>query len=481
MDNSFVSQDNINSIYDNINVYFVKNHNYNLDNEGKYKRIIKKLTKTIFKKIKNNDDYINMQHNQFHDLVLNKSISVLLNDINMKNYNSSIDIKSSNSSLNESIILGKNKSQDISMLKNRKSKKIKFNNNFNTTDIFNANNDNDNNDITEHFSDNIDDFNKQIKEANKKIKDNFNKIIESNKEVFKSNLLNTNTNEELEIKSFKTNQNVFEEILEDKLNESYKEESLVDSYNNIKLKDIISSVIFKQTDNSQGNKLESYDGEEYLPNLIETIGDQAPVQPLIYQNTGTGTERIDIKVITIDSGGVTGDNKLNTVGNFGTKGWYKFKVDLQDNVKIDKLCDVYLRNISVIGITTNLYCNYLVIDIEEFNIRNYSNNISMRNKIIISNTNTSDNTLTSGTGAGEVKEGGILNINYTNEENYITTINPSKLSQLTIFITNQDGENCETADQKTFYLGGSSKNRIIFELEFKSRRERDDLIIETND
>ena len=30
MDNSFISRNNIDNIYDNINAYFVKNHNYNL-------------------------------------------------------------------------------------------------------------------------------------------------------------------------------------------------------------------------------------------------------------------------------------------------------------------------------------------------------------------------------------------------------------------------------------------------------------------
>ena len=46
-------------------------------------------------------------------------------------------------------------------------------------------------------------------------------------------------------------------------------------------------------------------------------------------------------------------------------------MNLQDTIKVDKLCDVYLRNITIIGITTNATCNYLVIDVDEFNIRNY--------------------------------------------------------------------------------------------------------------
>jgi hypothetical protein len=237
------------------------------------------------------------------------------------------------------------------------------------------------------------------------------------------------------------------------------------------MKDIISSVVFKQKDNSKGNKLESYEGEEYLPNLIEPVGEQAPIQPLIYQNTGSGTERIDKKIITVDSGtkdGGANDLSSTSVTNNGTNYWYKFRVDLQDNVKIDKLCDVYLRNITVIGITSNDTCNYLVIDVDEFNIRNYSNNPYMRNKIIISNTNIV-NLATS-----------VLNINYSMEQNYITTINPSKLTDLSFTITNQDGDHADTDDSKTFFDQNGAANRIIFEFEFKSRGERDDLIIEKN-
>ena len=99
-------------------------------------------------------------------------------------------------------------------------------------------------------------------------------------------------------------------------------------------------MIFKQKDNSKGNELESYEEEVYMPNLIQEVGEQAPIQPLIYQNSGQGSERIDKRVITIDSG--TGN--LDSVTNNGTNPWFKFRVDLQDTVKIDKMCDVYLRS-----------------------------------------------------------------------------------------------------------------------------------------
>ena len=109
MDNSFISKENINNIYDNINVYFVKNHNYNLDDYDKYKKIVKKISKTIFNSIKNNNSYKNILANDFNDLVLNKSIEFLKKDLESKYTKQSVNVKSSNSNLIESVKIGEKK------------------------------------------------------------------------------------------------------------------------------------------------------------------------------------------------------------------------------------------------------------------------------------------------------------------------------------------------------------------------------------
>ena len=391
MDNSFISKDNIENIYDNINVYFVKKHNYNLNSYEKYKKIIKKLAKTIFNSIKVNENYKNIVVNDFNDIVLNKSIDFLLKDINTKNRknNVNVNVKSSNSGLIESIVLDNVEEPK----KKKKSKKVKFNNNI-TSDLFNSFNQNDEPILSNHdqtdFVNQFDTFNDQVKAANKKIKDNFQQIVSQSQDNFKSpepifDTKPTNTN----TTSDKNNSDklAFEKILENKIDKNTLTEStgsLYDDYSNSNVQDMLTSIIFKQKDNSKSNELESYEGEEYLPNLIKPVGEEAPIQPLIYQNTGSGSERIDKKVITIDSG--SANNPLASVANLGTNKWYKFKVDLQDTVKIDKLCDIYLRNITVIGLTNSVNCPYLVLDIDEFNIRNYSNNPNMRNKIAIINT-----------------------------------------------------------------------------------------------
>lgn len=537
MDNSFISKDNIENIYENINVYFVKNHNYNLNSYDNYKKIIKKLTKTIFNSIKVNDTYKNIVMNDFNDIVLNKSIEFLLKDINTKNRKNNIDVKSSNSDLIESTLLDNTDDNIVEPKKKKKSKKVKYNNNINS-DVFNSISQNDQiiiNQDQNQFVNQFDTFNDQVKAANKKIKDNFEQIISQGQDNFQKHdppCINKPS------ENSKTDKLAFEKILEDKIDKNTLSDStgsLYDDYSNSNVQDMLTSIIFKQKDNSKSNQLESYEKEEYLPNLISPIGEEAPIQPLIYQNTGSGSERIDKKVITIDSGST--NNALASVTNLGTNNWYRFKVDLQDTVKIDKLCDVYLRNITVIGLTNSVNCPYLVLDIDEFNIRNYSNNPNMRNKIAIINTITNSDEIIPKVVAGtpstvtitlddttNLKAGMIVtgtsianntfissvtnsttitistaptqalvadailrftpfisfNVNYGSEDNYVTTINPDKLTNLTISVTNQDSSSVDNSANNTFISSTNPLNRIIFELEFKSRGERDDLIYEKN-
>ena len=73
-----------------------------------------------------------------------------------------------------------------------------------------------------------------------------------------------------------------------------------------------------------------------------------------------------------------------------------------------------------------------------------------------------------------------FNVNYGSEDNYVTTINPDKLTNLTISVTNQDNNSLDDAANNTFISESNPFNRIIFELEFRSRGERDDLIYDKN-
>ena len=55
-----------------------------------------------------------------------------------------------------------------------------------------------------------------------------------------------------------------------------------------------------------------------------------------------------------------------------------------------------------------------------------------------------------------------------------------RLSSLNITITNQNGESVNDGDNKTFTSASHDNNRVIFELEFINRGERDEIIYEKN-
>ena len=186
-----------------------------------------------------------------------------------------------------------------------------------------------------------------------------------------------------------------------------------------------------------------------MGNLIKPIGEQAPIQPLLYQNSSQGAERIIKQTFIIDSGitntnfepqlnlvtvaavaatpgvpGVAAYSYSPTVTNLDlTRSWAKFKVTLIDSVKIDKLCDLYLRSVSIQGAARQT--QNFVIDMEELNINHTSNNSFLKDKIVILNNG--------GRGSS------LFNISYPTQSYYIASLNPSKLKQLTFTLTNSDG------------------------------------------
>ena len=95
------------------------------------------------------------------------------------------------------------------------------------------------------------------------------------------------------------------------------EHSAYSNYEQMNVRELLSKVLLKQTDHSN-NELESYEGELYLPNLIREVGEEAP-QPLLFQNTAHGNERIHTKMITVDTGDYGGDNGKLDLTNWNTK------------------------------------------------------------------------------------------------------------------------------------------------------------------
>ena len=508
MDINFISKYNIESIYDDINALIVKTYNYNLENEIKYRKIIKKLTKTIYTTYNNNTNLNNININEFNKLVLDKSVPFLLKDINNNNNNNnivssnaivptitSLSIKSTpigsiSNDVNNTLIDTDNtkitKKPKIRTKRRKKKDKNKLsssdNLNMSVFDSYNqdqlfVNNDksnsNSNNSNYDKFLENQNDFSDQIKEANKKIKENL-KIITSNNSnegIFKKEDHTKDINKDI---------NKFEQIIEnninkqtdsdndkDNINNSYKSplDNALDNYEGEKINETLTRVLLKQKDYSKNNELESYKGEEYVGNLIKPIGEQAPIQPLLYQNSSQGAERIIKQTFIVDSGLYTGDPRtptLSTVTNLNSDDfWSKFKVSLIDTIKIDKLCDIYLRNVSINGganIDAATPGQCFVIDIEEFNINYSSNNPNLKDKIVILNTGPA--------------VAGRINVNYPTQSYYITSLNPSKIKQLTFNLSDQDGDSTAGC----FFEAVGQTNRLIMSFEIVSRAVKDEFL-----
>ena len=484
MDINFISRQNIDAIYDIINTDIVKNHNYNLDNEDKYKKIIKKYTKTIYSSLKNNKKYENILIHDFNNIVQNKSLPFIVIDLKDKGGKNIVKSSNTDTQDNYSSCYNKNTFVKKSRKKPKKSTEIE---NVNVFDTFSFNeinenkndndkNDNDNENTFTDFLKNNDSFNSHIKDANKKIKENLNKILSVKSPVNNNNNNNNNNNiNKLEtiIENKIGSNDDLDDVLNnndnDKNNNNLSDPSAFSVYDDdLSIKQTISNFYINQKDHSESNKIETYEDEKYLPGLIKNIGEEAPIQPLLYQNSNQGNERITKQVIVIDSGAYTINTKkstLSSVTNMGTYAWYKFRVTLEEPLKIDKLCDVYLRNICIHGADDVNKLLYFVIDIDEINIINNSNNAFLKDKICVLNT-------VSTTGSDKT----VFTKSLPTESFYIASVNPDKFSSFTITLTNENNEHADTNNNKTFTKKDAETNRIIFELEFKNRIIRNEII-----
>ena len=69
-----------------------------------------------------------------------------------------------------------------------------------------------------------------------------------------------------------------------------------------------------------------------------------------------------------------------------------------------------------------------------------------------------------------------MSVNYPSMSNFVTTINPISLFNLNFTLTNENNESVDDGDAKVFHTQTTNTNRVIFELEFVSRDERDTVI-----
>ena len=344
-----------------------------------------------------------------------------------------------------------------------------------------------------------------MKESNQKINDTF-KAYSEKEEIFNShdNISDSFTLERCSLKDDitqnKLDASVFNQAFADKLevvnsdkkntaNEKKTDNDNVSispkaysEYDQLNVRELLSKVLINQKDHSS-NQLESYEGELYLPNLIREIGEEAPIQPLLFQNTTQGYERLGIRTLIIDSGDGGGNNgnlDLTAQGtpaavtNLGSNKWYRLRVNLQETFKIDKLCDIYVKNFTIIGATDVTKCLYFTLSIDEFNIIKPSNNKFLKDKITFLNTNTNT---TNGQNVDVVTQ------SFPAQSNFVATTNPDTFYNLNITLTNENNNHADEALQdgtngNTFKSYSADTNRFILELVFIPRPKQNDIIFD---
>ena len=373
------------------------------------------------------------------------------------------------------------------------------------------------------------DFRGEIEKANKQSSGNYQQVQERKKEQnindFYANLYENSANPLNN--QMLNDQTEFKDALRDGLRKDphspvkdlSSQNLLIDNQN-----DILKNIVVRNQDHSQDNQVIPVDGDTGLGNQIE-IGENALYQPILYENTQTGRERINKYVINIDTGTSANSSTYN-VTNLGTNYWSQYRVNIDTQLNIDKLCEVFIENVTIVGQTVPDLCQYFSINIEEFNIASSSNNEHMRDRIIIPNTadmeytdtgvlttgavalNTTDAITVDGNDATEyfsvgdyvytlggqfvgvitaigsgtsitfaggtkialVNNNRLLNgrlKHHTNEYNlntaYIGIVNPKRVLTFTINIKNQDGEDADSTspDNKVFRDADSAQNRVV--------------------
>ena len=142
----------------------------------------------------------------------------------------------------------------------------------------------------------------------------------------------------------------------------------------------------------------------------------------LYQNPGYHFERREKKTIVLDvedSDSTIGTTPLTVGGN-------EFNVKLHEPLRIDRLSDVYLDSFITFNADANSSKNAsaFVLSINEFNIQSNSNSSAIFNNIIIfNNTTTADTSV----------------LHKSKKFNYICSINPSTLTELSGKITFLNG------------------------------------------
>lgn len=428
MDNSqFLSDFNITNIYYSINSYINQNANYNLDNNRHYKdKLIPTLAKQVYNK------HSNKTTEELNKITIDASKKHVMNLVNKKkrkgnnNYVSSplanVDTSNMNNTNNDSVINSHNNFKTFDSFSNSKFTYLDVNSS-NTNGIF----------PNESYTnlDSITEFNKQntlegIKnvESHRNLKNDTtdtlqkNIIEESEEQINKKKFQNkTNVIDESDTDSEIDSDDEFFKKLDSNLTRNYRSEIKLDNTQN-EPKELITYI----DDHSDDNLVKSYNPDKNISEIskkqqIDTYTE--PLEKIIYTSTNKTNMPKEHNVVILDVYPGDGIEIKNYV------------CELNENLNITTVCDVYLEFISIHNIggatkTNNIefFHTFLLQLIGLATPNTISNNNNIVNKYVIPNETYGINDVgdTGGTDTGASTPATSMVVRL--KSNYICTLQP---------------------------------------------------------
>lgn len=281
-----------------------------------------------------------------------------------------------------------------------------------------------------------------INEINQRVLDNVNSQSSSNDNEFYNKLYENNIPQDMDrersamLQNLNTSQS---NQLGEASNDNYSSLDIYETSRN-NIQNLEMNIQDKNTQNRQ------LDFNNNIDNLIENeknnsskIEDEKTLLNKTFLSTNVNYGHRKKKIISIDISNflpdfTDGDSTKKVINNISGDYWSHLRVNLQEPLILDKLCDVYLESIVINNpAQASTFSNsYILIDIEEFNIKTLSNNIHMNDKFVLPNENT------------EASHNNKI-MKYHLKSNYVATVNPAKLNSLTFKITNEDNQTVGTS------------------------------------
>jgi len=536
--NSYLSKENLNNLFRYISQDVSSANDINLNDNSKYRKALKKLMRTINTQCVNSNKTYTLE--QMNSISLVKIKPFIIELYNKENSNSNFN---SNSEFEIDGYLDSSY-DNLSLSVSEKS-----NANVNPLDTI--------------FQDSLITDNQKVKKDSALTKQDFQKqLTEFSKDRGYENISNQTGDVRLDDfqKSLKQSQKRQEQELERRIKKKNMDNDVFKEFKtNLLPRD--NRLDFSDTNNPMKQKLmeakqEREEGpiaknELDIPNY--SSGTAKPIEsdpnktlesmlsqfnrnienlPKLYENTQQINERTERYKVIVDTGKFS-NSLVTNIGSDTTKGWYKWKADLEIDLKVEGLSDIYLESLTITGHTSNDNCAYFVLDVDKFDIISNSNNSFLRDKIIIPNTSesslydpsftfngavattaTSTEVLTNnvitdiiigdsiylanGNFVGNVIAVGTTSNNhitldaintaivdsaklfirkvvikserFDTDAKFIGTLNAKKLGVLEFTLTNENGETAETGNNKVFTIDNLDSNRVILDFSIVTRK-----------